>query len=97
MVVAKLPQLSRGSGGRGGSDVGGRETGDLAVAASRDVVSGDRAKAGARSDATIQQYIGLTGGVQPRARHRAANQLSLGEREEVSRRMAAGESMRVVA
>src|SRR4051794_29522941 len=47
-----------------------------------------------RSDATIQQYVGLTGGVQPRERCRAANQLSLGEREEISRGMAAGESVR---
>ena len=50
-----------------------------------------------RSDATIQQYVGLTGGVRPRERTRAANQLSLGEREEISRGMAAGESMRAVA
>src|SRR5215203_275248 len=50
-----------------------------------------------RSDATIQQYVGLTGGVQPRERCRAANQLSLGEREEISRGMAAGESVRAVA
>ena len=50
-----------------------------------------------RSDATIQQYVGLTGGVQPRERTRAANQLSLCEREEISRGMAAGESMRAVA
>src|SRR3954452_17443606 len=50
-----------------------------------------------RSDATIQQYVGLTGGVRPRERSRAANQLSLGEREEISRGMAAGESVRAVA
>ncbi len=50
-----------------------------------------------RSDATIQQYVGLTGGVPPRQRSRAANQGSLGEREEISRGMAAGESMRAVA
>ena len=50
-----------------------------------------------RSDATIQQYVGLTGGVRPRERHRAASQLSLGDREEISRGMAAGESMRGVA
>jgi len=50
-----------------------------------------------RSDASIQQYVGLTGGVRPRERCRAANQLSLGEREEISRGMAAGESVRAVA
>jgi hypothetical protein len=38
-----------------------------------------------RSDATIQQYVGLTGGVRPRERCRAASHLSLGEREEISR------------
>jgi transposase, IS30 family len=42
-----------------------------------------------RSDASVQQYVGLTGGVRPRERSRAANQLSLGEREEISRRLAA--------
>jgi Helix-turn-helix domain len=50
-----------------------------------------------RSAATIQQYVGLTGGAHPRERSRSANQLSLGEREEISRGMAAGESMRAVA
>ena len=50
-----------------------------------------------RSDSSIQQYVGLTGGVQPRERTRAANQLSLCEREEISRGMAAGESIRAVA
>src|SRR3954452_3753834 len=50
-----------------------------------------------RSDSSIQQYVGLTGGVRPRERCRAADQLSLGEREEISRGMAAGESMRAVA
>jgi IS30 family transposase len=50
-----------------------------------------------RSDSSIQQYVGLTGGVRPRERCRAANQLSLGEREEISRGMAAGESVRAVA
>jgi IS30 family transposase len=50
-----------------------------------------------RSDASIQQYVGLTGGVRPRERTRAANRLSLCEREEISRGMAAGESLRAVA
>ena len=50
-----------------------------------------------RSDASIQQYVGLTGGVRPRERTRAANQLSLGEREEISRGLAAGESLRAIA
>jgi IS30 family transposase len=50
-----------------------------------------------RSDASIQQYVGLTGGVRPRERCRAAKQLSLGDREEISRGLAAGESVRAVA
>ena len=47
-----------------------------------------------RSDASIQQYVGLTGGVRPRERSRAAVRLSAGEREEISRGLAAGESLR---
>jgi IS30 family transposase len=50
-----------------------------------------------RSDASIRQYVGLTGGVRPRERIRAAAQLSLGEREEISRGLAAGESLRGIA
>ena len=61
---------SRGSGGRGGSDVGGGEAGDLAAAAGGDVVSGDRAEPSRCSDASIQQYVGLTGGVRPKERTR---------------------------
>ena len=47
-----------------------------------------------RSDASIRQYVGLTGGVRPRERTRAAVRLSLCEREEISRGLAAGESVR---
>jgi IS30 family transposase len=50
-----------------------------------------------RSDASIRQYVGLTGGIRPRERTRAAVCLSLCEREEISRGLAAGESLRCVA
>ena len=50
-----------------------------------------------RSDASIRQYVGLTGGIRPRERRRAAICLSLGEREEISRGLAAGESLRRIA
>ena len=50
-----------------------------------------------RSDASIRQYVGLTGGIRPRERCRAAAHLSLGEREEISRGLAAGESLRFIA
>ena len=50
-----------------------------------------------RSDASIRQYVGLTGGVRPRERRRATICLSLGEREEISRGLAAGESLRRIA
>jgi IS30 family transposase len=49
-----------------------------------------------RSDASIRQYVGLTGGVRPRERTRAAVRLSLCEREEISRGLAAGESVRAI-
>jgi hypothetical protein len=50
-----------------------------------------------RSDASIRQYVGLSGGIRPRERTRAAVCLSAGEREEISRGLAAGESLRYVA
>jgi IS30 family transposase len=50
-----------------------------------------------RSDASIRQYVGLTGGILPRERTRAAISLSLCEREEISRGLAAGESLRCIA
>ena len=45
-----------------------------------------------RSDASIHDYVGVTGGVRPRERTRAAVCLSACEREEISRGLAAGES-----
>jgi len=50
-----------------------------------------------RSDASIRQYVGLTGGIRPRQRRRRTICLSLGEREEISRGLAAGESLRRIA
>jgi IS30 family transposase len=50
-----------------------------------------------RSDASIRQYVGLTGGIRPRERTRAAVCLSVCEREEISRGLAAGESLRCIA
>jgi IS30 family transposase len=45
----------------------------------------------------VQQLVGRTGGVRPPVRTRAADRLSLTEREEISRGVAAGESARVIA
>jgi transposase, IS30 family len=50
-----------------------------------------------RSDASIHQYVGLTGGIRPGERTRAAVRLSACEREEISRGLAAGESLRCIA
>ena len=50
-----------------------------------------------RSDASIRQHVGLTGGIRPRERTRAAVRLSVCEREEISRGLAAGESLRCIA
>jgi IS30 family transposase len=50
-----------------------------------------------RSDGSIRQYVGLTGGIRPRERTRAAVRLSACEREEISRGLAAGESLRCIA
>ena len=50
-----------------------------------------------RSDASIHAYVSVTGGVRPRERTRAAVRLSACEREEISRGLAAGESLRCIA
>jgi IS30 family transposase len=50
-----------------------------------------------RSHGVVQQVVARTGGVRPPARTRAADRLSLAEREEISRGVAAGESARVIA
>jgi IS30 family transposase len=50
-----------------------------------------------RSHGVVQQVVARTGGVRPPTRLRAADRLSLAEREEISRGVAAGESARVIA
>ena len=45
----------------------------------------------------IRQYVGLTGGIRSRERTRAAVRLPACEREEISRGLAAGESLRCIA
>ena len=42
----------------------------------------------------VRRYLGQTGGVRPAARRRSVRQLTAGEREEISRGLAAGESLR---
>ena len=50
-----------------------------------------------RSGASIRALVESTGGVRPAVRHRPTQQLSLLEREEISRGVAAGESLRAIA
>jgi len=47
-----------------------------------------------RSAASIRAFVEASGGVRPAVRHRPIRQLSLVEREEISRSVAAGESLR---
>ena len=46
---------------------------------------------------TVRSYLVRCGGIRPDPRHRAARRLSLAEREEISRGLAAGRSLRVIA
>ena len=50
-----------------------------------------------RSAAAIRALVEASGGVRPRQRCRSHRQLSMFEREEISRGLAAGESMRAIA
>ena len=50
-----------------------------------------------RSAGSIRAFVEASGGVRPAVRHRSVRHLSLVEREEISRGVAAGESLRVVA
>ncbi|MCJ7780685.1 MAG: IS30 family transposase [Acidimicrobiia bacterium] len=50
-----------------------------------------------RSGASIRAFVEASGGVRPAVRRRSIRQLSLDEREEISRGVAAGESFRVLA
>lgn len=49
------------------------------------------------STKSIQRLLARTGGVAPRSRPRSPLRLSLAEREEISRRLLAGDSMRTIA
>jgi IS30 family transposase len=49
------------------------------------------------STKSIQRFLALTGGVKRRVRERSALRLSLAEREELSRGLVAGESLRTIA
>ena len=50
-----------------------------------------------RSNASVRDYVLATGGVRPAARCRAPGQLCLAEREEISRQLAVGLSLRAIA
>ena len=50
-----------------------------------------------RNNASLRKLVGETGGVRPRARVVNERHLSLAEREEISRGLAAGLSLRVIA
>ncbi|MFQ5524556.1 MAG: IS30 family transposase [Acidimicrobiia bacterium] len=50
-----------------------------------------------RSGASIRALVESSGGVRPLRRHRSVRHLSLTEREEISRGVAAGDSVRVIA
>lgn len=50
-----------------------------------------------RSGAAIRALMGSTGGVKPRQQCWSSRQLSLSEREEISRGLAAGDSIRTIA
>ena len=49
------------------------------------------------STSTVRDYLLRCGGIRPGPRHRAAGRLSLAEREEISRGLAAGLSLRAIA
>ena len=50
-----------------------------------------------RSAASIRAFVEASGGVRPAVRRRSVRHLSLVEREEISRGVAAGESLRLLA
>jgi IS30 family transposase len=57
----------------------------------------DLAGAGAQEQGGVHRIVSVQGGIAPSARHRAAWTLDLGEREEVSRGIAAGLAIRAIA
>lgn len=50
-----------------------------------------------RSHVTVRCALAIHGGIEPRKRHRAAHQLTLQEREEISRGLSAGRTLRELA
>ena len=50
-----------------------------------------------RNSSSIHGYLSRTGGIRPLERKRAERSLSLGEREEISRGLVAGLSLRTIA
>lgn len=50
-----------------------------------------------RNHSSVQRILALSGGIRPLERRRSTRALSLGEREEISRGIAAGQSMRTIA
>ncbi len=50
-----------------------------------------------RSAGSIRAFVEASGGVRPPVRHRSSGHLSLHEREEISRGVAAGEPLAVIA
>jgi len=50
-----------------------------------------------RNHSSVQRILALSGGIRPPERRRSTRALSLGEREEISRGIAAGQSMRTIA
>src|SRR5690242_13248832 len=57
----------------------------------------DIAAALSRAEHSVARELDYTGGIAPRQRRRAARVLALREREEISRGLSAGESMRSIA
>jgi IS30 family transposase len=50
-----------------------------------------------RNHSSVQRILGETGGIRPAQRHRSRLALTLAEREEISRAVAAGHSIRSIA
>jgi IS30 family transposase len=50
-----------------------------------------------RNHSSVQRILALSGGIRPPERRRSTRALSLGEREEISRGIAAGQSVRTIA
>ncbi|VWB65102.1 hypothetical protein BLA15816_03074 [Burkholderia lata] len=50
-----------------------------------------------RNHSSVQRFLAETGGIQPKQRHRSRLALTLAEREEISRSVIAGDSIRAIA